>query len=310
MVCCRRGEAAMSDPTTDGDWTIRALNIHGTFFERWCRAIVNRTANWEVRYTNYPVGWEGSHEGALDIRADRRIEDHLISLLIECKKHNPEFIDWIFFPQPASPEHTVLRLSQVRWQSINPPHWEVIVKHTTMPWRSVMADEARETRGDYLGYKKQQSEKTKTANRAIQDAAHQVAVATQWIRFEEQRHGIALGATVPAPSPAYKFHHIIPVVVTTANLYLCEFDPAEVDPATGEIPPAKVRLTPVPNLRYEYPIPLSIQSRPPSDELGGILQEMQMHRFQRLQIEVVNSLAFEGFLRDFEFDPKHPYHSM
>ena len=35
-----------------------------------------------------------------------------------------------------------------------------------------------------------------------------------------------------------------------------------------------------------------------------------MHRFQRLQIEVINSPAFEGFLRDFEFDPRHPYHQL
>jgi hypothetical protein len=298
----------MTDPITDPDWTIHALNIHGTFFERWCREIIRRSATWQVRYSNYPVGWERSHEGALDIRADRLIDSHLISLLIECKKHNPEFIDWVFFPQlPATAEQAVLRLSQLRWESVDQVRWNVVVKHATLPWRSLVADEARETRGDYLGYKKQ-SDKTKTANRAIEEAAHQVAVATQWIRFEEQRHGNALGAMVPPPTPAYMYHHIIPVVVTTAKLYLCEFDPADIDPATGELPPEKAQLTSVPNLRYEYPIPLSIQAGPLDAELRMILLEQQMHRFQRLQIEVINSVAFEGFLRDFEFDPNHPYH--
>jgi hypothetical protein len=298
----------MSDPTTDHDWTIRALNIHGTFFERWCREIIQRSAAWRVRYSNYPVGWMRSHEGALDIRADQLTEGHLISLLIECKKHNPEFVDWVFFPQlPATAEQAVLRLSQLRWQSVDQVTWNVVVKHATLPWRSLVTDEARETRGDYLGYKKQ-SDKTKTANRAIEEAAHQVAVATQWIRFEEQRFGNALGATVPAQPPPHTHHHIIPVIVTTAKLYLCEFDPADIDPATGGLPLDKAHLTSVPNLRYEYPIPLSIQAGPPAEELSQILLDRQMHRFQRLQIEVINSRAFEGFLRDFDFDPNHPYH--
>jgi len=297
----------MSDPVSDHDWTIRALNIHGTFFERWCRETIHRSANWQLRYSNYPVGWERSHEGALDIRADRLIEGHLVSLLIECKKHNPEFIDWVFFPQPPSAEHAVLRLSQLRWQSVNDVRWEVIVKHATLPWPSIVVDEARETRGDYLGHKKL-SDKTKTANRAIEEAAHQVAVATQWIRFEEQRHGNALGAMVPAPPPTHMYHHIIPLIVTTAKLYVCQFDPADIDPATGELPLDRAHLTAVPHLRYEYPIPLSIQAGPLDAELRTILLERQMHRFQRLQIEIVNSVAFEDFLKDFAFDPNHPYH--
>jgi len=33
----------MTDPTTDADWTIHALNIHGAFFERWCRRVIAKT---------------------------------------------------------------------------------------------------------------------------------------------------------------------------------------------------------------------------------------------------------------------------
>ncbi len=84
--------------------TITALNIHGNFFERWCRSMVARTRGWRVRTTNYPVefpppsGPVRGHESNLDIRAEHAEGTNVLTLAVECKKHNPEFVDWIFFP--------------------------------------------------------------------------------------------------------------------------------------------------------------------------------------------------------------------
>ena len=44
-----------SEPSTDEEWTIHAINIHGLFFERWCQDIISKSNTWRVRYVNYPV---------------------------------------------------------------------------------------------------------------------------------------------------------------------------------------------------------------------------------------------------------------
>jgi hypothetical protein len=255
------------------------------------------------------VGVQGVVEGELDIRADLMTDGHLVSFLIECKKHNPEFVDWIFLPKRAVYMGRPLFISQLRRQLIKPGEalWDVQVKNSALPWNSPIADDARETRGSYLQYKKE-TDRTKTANKSVTDAARQVAVATRWITFEEQRHGRALGAMAPTPAPEYWFHHIIPMIVTTARLRLCEFDPADIDPATGVLPLEKAKLTEVPHLRFEYPLPLSIQGTPDEKDLGQILLDRLIERFQKLQIVVINSLALEGFLKDFTLDPNHPFH--
>lgn len=299
----------MTEPKTDSEWTIRALNIHGAFFERWCRELIRKTQRWELKYANYPVGVEGVVEGELDLRADLRTDGHLVSLLIECKKHNPEFVDWIFLPKRDVYTGTPLFIWQLRRQRVRPGEtpWDVVVKTGGLPWKSPIADDARETRGSYLQYRG--NNKTKTANHSITEAARQVAVAARWISFEEERHGKVLGAMLPAPDPRYWFHHIIPVIVTTARLRLCEFDPADIDPATGVLPLEKANLTEVPDLRFEYPLPLSIQATPNPSELAQILVDGLIERFQRLQIVVINSLALESFLNGFTLDPNHPFFS-
>src|SRR6266571_2337365 len=251
---------AMPEPKTNDEWTIHALNVHGAFFERWCRQLVTKTPRWVVRYANKPVGWEYQHESSLDVRADIEVDEHLVSLLIECKKHNPEFIDWIFLPKASTAESYPLTLSQLRWTALG-TQWRVATKSAALPWTSPIADDARETRGLYLDYTK--GNKTRTANNSISEAALQVAVATKWIAHEEERNGNVLGSMVPTPAPAHRLHHIIPVIVTTARLHICEFDPAEIDPASGELPREKAQFRHVPHLRFEYPLPVSIQGYPP-----------------------------------------------
>jgi len=86
---------------TDDEYTIHALNIHSTFFERKCQHVVNQSKDWKVIETNYPVT-SGNQNSNLDIWAERgKGRAQLIELPIECKKNNPDFIDWIFFLQPT-----------------------------------------------------------------------------------------------------------------------------------------------------------------------------------------------------------------
>jgi hypothetical protein len=91
-------------PSTDSEWTIHSINIHGVFFERWCQQAIESVNGWKVEATQYPVdfisqnGRVRGNESALDIRAELNHESLHITLLIECKKNNPDFVNWIFFP--------------------------------------------------------------------------------------------------------------------------------------------------------------------------------------------------------------------
>ncbi len=91
-------------PDTEDEWKIHVLNIHGTFFERWCAEIVKNSKGFVLEATNYPVEFLPSNNGVrgkestLDIRARINDNDKLLTLIIECKKNNPEYTDWIFFP--------------------------------------------------------------------------------------------------------------------------------------------------------------------------------------------------------------------
>jgi hypothetical protein len=181
--------------STQDEWAIHALNIHGVFFERRCTTLVADTTGWAVLATNYPVEfpppngpWRGK-ESSLDIWA-RRVGDpsFVVDALIECKKANPEFVNWVFFPKPDSPLSPASSPFGFAWvdnrlnaAGSEPWSTQVSVRRgtTTVP----VASDAREVRGDYT--KHQGGNRTKTSNAAIQDAAYQVALATRAVVHEE-----------------------------------------------------------------------------------------------------------------------------
>ena len=142
-------------PQTDSEWTIHALNIHGAFFERWCREVVDSRAPWHVKYSNYPVEF-GGMESNLDLRADRNVDGHLVSLLIECKKPNPDFVDWTFLPRKGVFTGTPLLTTELRPRRMKPGEsaWFLEAVIGGLAWNSPVADEARETRGSYPEYTK------------------------------------------------------------------------------------------------------------------------------------------------------------
>ena len=76
-------------------------------------------------------------------------------------------------------------------------------------------------------------------------------------------------------------------VVTTA-MFLCEFDPQQVDPGTGEILPAEARMAVWDTLVFEYALPRHLQFSPcdvKGSYKGGIID-----LFTRLHIMVVQAL--------------------
>lgn len=288
---------------TQDQWTIHALNIHGVFFERRCAVVVADTAGWKVLATNYPVEypspngpWHGK-ESSLDIWARKDSDPtFVIDALIECKKANPEFVNWVFFPKSGATPPTKFSFAN----ATNTPN-----PNGTGPWKTQIqlrhgtgsmeiASDAREVRGDYV--KHQGGNKTKTSNAAIQDAAYQVALACRAIAAEESTLLQTARNSLEHPSPPWTSKAYIPIVVTTAELLRVDFSPKSPDLASGEIPLADAILSPVQNILYEYALPKHLQYSPATPL--EVLKTGDTETFSRMHILVVRADALSSLLND------------
>jgi hypothetical protein len=293
-----------TDPQTQHEWVVRSINIHGIFFERWCQSVVEEADGWSLDAVNYPVEfpppngrWRGK-ESALDIRASRDLGDQRLSLLVECKKNNPEFVDWIFFQKPGKRSSKKFIVSVVGNTLRDPPARGWTTTSGLQPLTSTfpIADEARETRADYVEHRNSGT-KTKTANAAIHDAAHQVSLATQAVIHEDTVLSQRLSDVSTSAQPPWHEKLYFPMIVTTAKLFTCEFDPKEVDPGTGEVAADAVTILPTEAVVFEYPLPRHLQSDP--RDIGASYREGRVDEFTRQHIIVVQSRHFPTFLRAF-----------
>jgi hypothetical protein len=290
------------EPTTDDEWAIHALNIHGLFFERWCQQTIRDTPGLIVTATNYPVefpppknGVRG-REGALDIRAEHHDGQKRLTLIIECKKNNPEFVNWVFFP-PLSPKHSnriSVPVIANKSRPETPVGWEVKTELTRMHLDALQyADEARETKGACQSTSNDES-KIETSN-AVTEAAYQVTLATQAIFLEEVESSSRRGKEASSTTRmSWDMQALLPVIVTSAHLFTCDFDPKEVDAGSGEILYDKAKLVEHSYLVFNYTLPRHLQYV--SEEAANNLPPSQLERYMRMQIMVVHSGKLKEFL--------------
>jgi hypothetical protein len=296
-------KAVATTPKTQHEWTVHSINIHGIFFERWCQEMVADARGWTLDAVNYPVEFPPPNgpfrgkESTLDIRASRDISEHRWCLLIECKKNNPEFVDWVFFQKPLKRSSKDFFVSQIENTPRTPPAqgWDTVQTLQPLYCGFAIADEARETRANYLEWKNS-GNKTKTSNAAIQDAAYQVSLAKQAVVHEDDAISRRIGNSSPA-APPWRKKLYLPTIVTTARIFLCEFDPREVDPGTGEIMATKASIAERYSLVFEYPLPRHLHFAPAN--VAGSYREGLVDSFTRQHILVVQSHHFPTFLRLF-----------
>ena len=93
----------------------------------------------------------------------------------------------------------------------------------------------------------------------------------------------------------WQTQHLLPVIVTTARLYTCDFDPKDVDDRTGEIDSPKATINECSELVYEYALPKHLQFYPA--ERITILEADSLEMFVRMHIFIVQSQHFKEFLK-------------
>ncbi len=214
-----------------------------------------------------------NQETALDIRADAKVNGRDTALLIECKKNNPDFTQWIFFPKRVEQGFFLI-------PAVSPGDGKYL-ERVPLSQDLKIVDAGRETKASYSS-KSDDRQKTKTSNSAISDAARQISITTHSLWTSEQA----------ASHRKYPHSFILPVIVTTANLFICEFESKEINILTGEIPFDQAKLFPVERLVYEYAMPASLQV----EFQSGPAQGLRVDCLTRQHIIVMNSSSFQDFL--------------
>jgi hypothetical protein len=296
------------EPKTDHDWTIHSLNIHGLFFQRKCEEMIRNQRGWKVELTEYPVeyppygtGPSGSSrtaESALDIYAEHNLDNDRLTLLIECKKNNPEFVDWIFFLKQNGPSSIRYTKIDTHGGAPGPGRWTANLYWDTHGLNDILANEARESRGSYLDY--QRNDRTKTANAAITGAARQVALATQAIKQERIDFLHTMSNDLQQQPKPFDRQVFLPVIATTARLFTCDFDPDDVSADDGEIPLDKATLTERDWLYYEYPMSRALYQLPANAVTSISMHDRDPQRLMdihgRMHILVVQGKALPELL--------------
>ena len=285
---------------TQDEWTVHALNIHGVFFERRCADAVVDTPDWKVLSTNYPVEfpppngpWRGK-ESSLDIWARRDTgSNSIVDVLIECKKANPEFVNWIFFPKGESPSPTPFSfVMTTNSHSADQSAWTSQTRIMDGTTGLSMSNDAREVRGDYVKHKS--GNKTRTSNAAIQEAAYQVALANSAIVHEDSLRLDKARISPQHLAPPWISKSYVPIIVTTAKLFRADFSSRGISLDVGEINLKDVTLSPIQDVVYEYALPKHLQASPanPLDFLKGGNDDA----FTRMHIIVVHAGSLSNLL--------------
>lgn len=182
-------------------------------------------------------------------------------LCVEVKKNDPRYSDWCFFQQKINQEPMrVIKKTLVREGRVGlfyvPPNDrhqnEIAVESKHYPSSGIfnhkisdfaLALQNEEVRRDF--YK---SEKT-----IVDEAARQIIKGTYGLIIEHVVNQVTTGRD-------YDHFPVIflPVVVTNANLFLCKFNPKDIDSHSGHIT-KNPEYEKMDSIIYEYPTPKEVQ---------------------------------------------------
>lgn len=276
----------------------RALNEHGFLFQERIAELFTGQAKtkWKVSATEFPVSLlsHAVHEETrIDLVLERHVATHNVDwhLPIECKRANPDYKTWLFFnerPRVDDPAGRSLYI-QAGYLSGGWNHQgEVpLLKYVTQfaPPKAAAVPtftyylEVRENPPNRAGG----SASTKT----LEEAFNQVTMGA--VGLGRQLHRLQ------------KFNfRVVPVVVTTAEVFAADFQAGNVSLQRGELVPANLKLRPLDWLVVNYAISDTMsQFAALTSNQGRTLGE-QLSTFLLRSIFVVRAEKLEEFLDWFD----------
>lgn len=230
---------------------VEALNVDGGFFQRRCAQEFRGAKSWKVLAEEYPTEATSStgrtrDETAIDILAGGASSWRRACLSVECKKADPFFKEWIFFRKHGS-HHRFRNLAV----EDKPNQRRVAIHLLEGNLSEVVCDYGRELTGRYG---ERDRDRTKTPSDRIQNAARQAVLGTRGVAL-----GIANILYTPRENTMAWAHgekalHLVPMVITTAKLYVCSFSPDDVALDAGSLAHEKAAFEEHSYVIYEHPL--------------------------------------------------------
>lgn len=257
---------------------VNALNVEGIFFQKYCTHLIKKSG-WKVDNEEYPVTFPKpssgilGKDGRLDIRASKKVRQKklnvVIDLLIECKKADPNLSSWIFFKSEKKLKHSYIlncKLKEkINKESKGHSKWEIETfsrdfSKSFKLSKIKVCNDGRELKSEFT--KKPQKNDTKTSTARIQNGACQVCHAFRSLYADEIDFLREVLNKNNDPKDKTHIRIFIPIVVTTADLYVANFKAGDVKKIEGVIDYRKVKFSKSPQLLYEFPLPGHLQFSP------------------------------------------------
>ena len=213
-----------------------------------------------VRAANESMDKTTVKETSIDVVAGKTVNQMCFNLCIESKKLDPRFIDWVFFQQlehkqgfhyfrrgyfhnsePVLFSTPALGSHEETFLTVNKtiPEFDYPICDFALSLKN------KEIERDY--YK---SDKTK-----IDESARQIMEGTYGFIIDRILHHVLQDEPILSRSDTDFF---IPIVVTNANLFMCNFDKDSIDSSSGHLK-KEPTYAPVDEVIYECPAPKTIQ---------------------------------------------------
>jgi rhodanese-related sulfurtransferase len=233
-------------------------------------------------HREYPYSY-GTHpaitNGTVDVLVETSIENVSLILIlpIECKKADPALKHWVFEAQRSSrpKDMPMLLMCSEGQRSFTQEYSLSNLGYGTYKdyENSVNVFEFSEAKGQV----------SRNANRELR-AYYAIKQVNESIPGLLERLD-KISRKIDAP------HLIIPIVVTTANLFVADYDPADIKRAAGDIEPDKLKLKPKDWVLYSYPLEFheSVMAEGDTEQKGL--------RPEKRSTFVVNSSALPNFIK-------------
>lgn len=287
-------------------------NKTGIPFQFWCLSTLREIENYqgiiEVSFTHPPsFGPQLGKLSSIDILALRipnsRKSSHYLGttlLFIECKKADPQIKKWFFsadFPKEERPLPTYLFKKIKKEKELERCEYFVL-RNGVFPLLGYEGLEDLNGCIQSIEFNERLTTINRNQNENIYKAALQAnhALNAFFCKFDYSLP-IIEGLNF-YPGELSKKILFIPIVVTTADLYIAEYDPQKVDPKSGKIKEEDINfIGPKSWLTYEFSLPDYLKHTGERD----YITEERMIKNERVTTFIVNSEHWKEFLENFDF---------
>jgi hypothetical protein len=271
---------------------VTALNEHGFAFRQRCLEEIRQLTDtkgqgWHLVSEEYPVS-AGQYETVIDFVLGSFYKQDFF-FVFECKRALPDYISWVFLDTLIRRDEDYrFRTTTVvcRQGGTAKPEAQQETCGINLPFSH--GDSCRFVDTGLEVYRQKQPGR-QSQSKTILTACDQVLTGVTGLALER------ISQTRKSPEPDRWFY--IPIIVTTARLFLPRFKISDVSLQDGTIDPGKTKTHEVPWVYFDFPTRTSLPLTPiPDDYLGTSPRDLK-GRFKVKSVIIVTSTKMAELLQ-------------